>query len=41
MRQRRSFDEFQYLHFERLDGHVLKVTIDRPDNWLNAALTLP
>lgn len=36
MRQRRSFDEFQYLHFERLDGHVLKVTIDRPDNWLNA-----
>ncbi len=36
MRQRRTHDEFEYLHFERLDGHILKVTIDRPENWLNA-----
>ncbi len=29
-------DDFEYLHFERLDGHILQVTIDRPDNPLNA-----
>ena len=31
-----SFDQFEYINFERLDGHVLKVTIDRPDSDLNA-----
>lgn len=33
-----STDErgFEYLHFERLDGHVLVVTIDRPGSPLNA-----
>ena len=31
-----SFDQFEYISFERLDGHVLKVTIDRPDSDLNA-----
>lgn len=29
-------DEFEYLRFERLDGHILLVTIDRPENPLNA-----
>ena len=29
-------DDFDYLRFERLDGHVLLVTIDRPENPLNA-----
>ena len=31
-----SFDQFEFIAFERLDGHVLKVTIDRPDSDLNA-----
>ena len=31
-----SFDQFGFINFERLDGHVLKVTIDRPDSDLNA-----
>ncbi|MCP3854222.1 MAG: enoyl-CoA hydratase/isomerase family protein [Actinomycetia bacterium] len=31
-----SYDDFEYLHFERLDGHILLVTIDRPENPLNA-----
>ena len=31
-----SFDQFELIAFERLDGHVLKVTIDRPDSDLNA-----
>ena len=29
-------DDFGFIRFERLDGHVLLVTIDRPDNDLNA-----
>jgi enoyl-CoA hydratase len=29
-------DDFTYLRFERLEGHVLRVVIDRPDNELNA-----
>jgi enoyl-CoA hydratase len=29
-------DQFRYLSFERLDGHVLRVTIDRPGDALNA-----
>ena len=31
-----SFDQFEFIAFERLDGQVLKVTIDRPDSDLNA-----
>ncbi|MCP3989888.1 MAG: enoyl-CoA hydratase/isomerase family protein [Actinomycetia bacterium] len=31
-----NHDDFEYLHFERQDGHLLVVTIDRPDNPLNA-----
>ena len=31
-----SFDQFEYINFERLGGHLLKVTIDRPDSDLNA-----
>ena len=29
-------DEFEFVRFERLAGHVLKITIDRPGNELNA-----
>jgi len=29
-------EDFQYLRFERLDDHLLQVTIDRPDSDLNA-----
>lgn len=31
-----NHDDFEYLQFERLDGHILLVTIDRPENPLNA-----
>ncbi len=31
-----QYDEFEYIRFERLDGHILQVTIDRPGNDLNA-----
>jgi len=31
-----TYDDFEYLRFERLDGHILVVTIDRPENPLNA-----
>jgi len=31
-----TIDSFDLIAFERLDGHVLKVTIDRPDSDLNA-----
>jgi len=28
--------DFEYIRFDRLDGHILQVTIDRPENSLNA-----
>ena len=31
-----TFENFDFIHFERLDGHVLKVTIDRPGSDFNA-----
>ncbi len=31
-----NHEDFEYLRFERLDGHILLVTIDRPENRLNA-----
>lgn len=31
-----NHDDFGYLTFERLDGHILQVTIDRPNSPLNA-----
>lgn len=31
-----NHDDFEYLQFEPLDGHILLVTIDRPENPLNA-----
>jgi enoyl-CoA hydratase len=31
-----NHDDFEFLRFERLDGHILLVTIDRPNDALNA-----
>lgn len=31
-----TFDDFEFIRFERLDGHLLVVTIDRPGSDLNA-----
>ncbi len=31
-----NHDDFEYIHFERMDGHLQIVTIDRPENALNA-----
>ncbi len=36
MNQPTDVDDFEFLRFERLDGHILQVTIDRPGSDLNA-----